>query len=277
LDDRSIRAEGKAEPGIYEITVRTRLRGITGLRLETLPVDGLAGGGPGLPPNGNFVVTEFQLKAGSDPKSLAAVPLQNPKADYTQAGFNIAQAIDAKLRDQLGWAVHPAGGVVHWATFETTEPIGNDGGTVLQFVLHQFHNAKDHRLARFRLSATTSAKPISLGLPEALRAITVTAADKRTEAQKKELLGYFSKVDAGLQAAQTAVATAKTPLPIDPGIQQRQRRLTSAEQPIRTDPVLVQLRNDVARSAEQMANKRLTMAQDLAWALINSSAFLFNH
>jgi hypothetical protein len=279
LDDRSIRVEGKADPGFYTITVKTRLRGITGVRLETLPVEGLAGGGPGLPPNGNFVVTELQVKAGSlaDPKSLSLIPLQNPKADFTQDGFNIAQAIDSKLQDQLGWAVHPAGGVVHWATFETKEPLGYDDGTVLQFVLHQYHNAKDHRLARFRLAVTTSAKPVTLGLSESLRAITVTAADTRTEAQKKELSDYFNKVDAGLRGVQAAVATAKTPLPVDPGVQQRQRRVKSAEQPVRTDPVLVQLRNDVQQSQQQLANKRLTMAQDLAWALINTPAFLFNH
>ena len=35
-----------------------------------------------------------------------------------------------------GWAVAPATGVVHWATFETSEPIGGAGGTVLTFKMH---------------------------------------------------------------------------------------------------------------------------------------------
>jgi hypothetical protein len=38
----------------------------------------------------------------------------------------------------------------------------------------------------------------------------------------------------------------------------------------------VQLRLDTAMSVRQLTDKRLTMAQDLAWALINNPAFLFN-
>ena len=43
------------------------------------------------------------------------------------------------------------------------------------------------------------------------------------------------------------------------------------------DPRLVQLRHDVEMSIQQAATRRLTAAQDIAWALINSPAFLFNH
>ena len=53
--------------------------------------------------------------------------------------------------------------------------------------------------------------------------------------------------------------------------------LAKAEEPIRLDPHLVQLREDTQMSNTQNGNKRLTAVQDLAWALINSGAFLFNH
>jgi len=42
------------------------------------------------------------------------------------------------------------------------------------------------------------------------------------------------------------------------------------------DSKLAQLRADAALSTTQLANHRLTGAQDLAWAIINNPAFLFN-
>ncbi len=277
-EDRSIRASGKAVKATYTVTVRTHLKDIRAIRLETLPVAGIKGGGPGLPPNGNFVVTEFQVRAApvSDPKKFAAVELVNPVADFSQQGFNIKQTLDGKPRDQRGWAVAPQGGTVHWATFETKKPIGHDGGTILQFVIHQYHNAADHRLARFRLSASTQAKP-GLSLPESLLAIVSTPAKQRSEAQKKELLAYYQKADPELQKRVAAVALAKQPLPTDPGLVKRRAILESAKQAVPVDRLLTRLQTDVDMSTKQLANPRLTTVQDLAWALINSPAFLFNH
>ena len=50
-----------------------------------------------------------------------------------------------------------------------------------------------------------------------------------------------------------------------------------AKQPIPVDPQLTQLRVDIDQSVRQAATRRLTVAQDIAWALLNSPAFLFNH
>ena len=54
-------------------------------------------------------------------------------------------------------------------------------------------------------------------------------------------------------------------------------KLAKTEIPLTVDPVLAVFRRDVELSRSQLQNKRLTAAQDLAWALINNPAFLFNH
>jgi len=277
LEDRSIRAVGDARQGAYTVTVNTTLRGIKGLRIEALPLEGVEGGGPGLPPNGNFVVTEFEVQAASksNPTEFRTIGLQNAKADFLQEGFDINLAADGNPGNQNAWAIANAGGTVHWATFETKEPLGFDEGTVLKFVIHQKHVAEKHLLGRFRISATSDAA-VGLSLPESLKSVTAIPADQRDDAQKNLLMNYFSKTDAALVAKQKVLAEARQPLPEDPGVTKRKETLESVSQPVPDDSQLVRLREDVQFSAQQVANTRLTAAQDLVWALINNPAFLFN-
>ena len=277
--DQSIIAAGKADQGDYTLTFRTSLKGITGFRIEAVPVPGRKGNGPGIPENGNFVVTEFEVQAApsSKPAELKKVTLQNAKADFLQAGFNIALAIDGNAGNQNAWAIANAGGVVHWATFETAQAVSFDEETLIKIVIHQNHTAKEHLLAGFRISATTSPGPIGLSLPESLRAIALTDPDQRSEDQKTTLLTWFDKSDGTLTAKQQALAAANAPLPVDPGVTKLKELIAFVSQPISEDERLLRLRNDVDFSAKQQQDKRLTMAQDITWALINNPAFLFNH
>ena len=73
-------------------------------------------------------------------------------------------------------------------------------------------------------------------MPENIAKLLATPADKRSEQQKSELTSYYRSLDAEFA------------------------RLNQA----------------VAKHANDRANARLLGAQDLAWALINSPAFLFN-
>ncbi len=279
LDDRSVKAHGKADQGVYTITVRTSLANIAAFRVEALKDSTIKGNGPGITENnGNFVVTEFEVQAApaAKPTEFTKINLQNGKADYLQAGFNVALAIDGNAKNQNAWAVSPAGGVTHWATFEAKDSVPNEGGTILKFLIHQNHSAKQHLLGRFRISVTQK-KSRGLSLSESLKAIASVKADQRNETQKTTLSEWFTKSDATLVAKKTALNVAKTPLPVDQGVTVRKERIAFISAPVPEDAQLVRLRSDVEFSTKQLQVKRLTAAQDLAWALINSPAFLFNH
>jgi WD40 repeat protein/mono/diheme cytochrome c family protein len=267
--DLSVKAEKKGK-GVVTVEVDTKLKGITGLRLEVFS---------GLAADGNFVLTELEVKARplSDPKAATAgVALQNPQASFQQENFAIGAAIDGNSASgSTGWAVSPASGITHWATFETKDPLGYEGGTRLTFVLHQNFNSNEHGIGRFRISLTTGGKP-GLSMSDELRAILATSAADRDDAQKAALAAHLAKTDKERSKKQQALDQARQPLPTDPQVKALQEKLAYVTRPVVEDVKLVRLRKDVEQSAKQATHRRLTMAQDVAWSLINSSAFLFN-
>lgn len=277
-EDRSIIASGNKDKGVYTLTFRTRLQDIAAIRLEALTDDILPSQGPGLAGNGNFVVTELQLRAApvEAPDQWLPVGLENPLADFAQDGYPVQNAIDGKTDDQGGWAVSPQGGTLHWAVFSTKYRVGFAGGTLLEVKLHQQHNAGEHRLGKFRVSVMLGSRPDKLGVAEPLRAALATASARRSAAQQKLLEDYRFRDDAKMKEKQAALAAAQQPLPEDPGVISRKESLEYASQPLPDDALLSQLEADLKVSTEQIQVRRLTAAQDLAWALLNSPAFLFN-
>ncbi len=276
--DFSVLVVEKNGKGDYVVTADTELQGITAFRLEAIADDTHPRGGPGRAPDGNFVLSEFMVSAAPKgrPAQARKVELAAASADFSQANFDVKNAIDGRPAPARGWAVSPATGTTHWATFEAKQPVGFPAGTVLTFTLKHNFNRPDYMLGRFRLSATESAAPVGVSLSGELEGILRTAAGQRNDAQKAALLKHFKSIDPGHQGKSQALAEAKKPLPIDPRLKELRDTLELASRPVPVDPRLVQLRKDVEMSVKQVENRRLTAAQDLAWALINSPAFLFN-
>jgi hypothetical protein len=102
------------------------------------------------------------------------------------------------------------------------------------------------------------------------------AVAERTDVEKGLLAEYVRQSEPEYWRLRREAAEAKVPLAQDPTQTDLQTALAKATEPIRLDPVLVQLRADSAASKQQVTNKRLTVVQDLTWALINNPAFLFN-
>jgi hypothetical protein len=66
-------------------------------------------------------------------------------------------------------------------------------------------------------------------------------------------------------------------LPEDAQVTALKTSISRLENPIPDDAALVQLRADFEQSKQQLEHLRVTAAEDITWALINSPAFLFNH
>ncbi len=239
---------------------------LTGLRLD-----------PGDKKGVKVSIDHLTLYRGQEAK-LAPVTLQNAQATFGQDNYNVKTAIDGK-RDQNnnGWAIAPNSGQNQTAYFEFKEPLGSLSGTDFALKLEQLYAGKKFGLGRFRVSVTNDDLPHNAGVPEAIFVLLQTPADQRSQAQRDALLTYRRQVDSEWIKQVKVLAEAKKPRSKDAKLTELENALAQAEKPLPPDAKLEELKRAVALSAEQLKNRRLTNAQDIAWALINNPAFLFNH
>ena len=278
--DRSIRAAGGANKGIYTVDTTPVGGPFTAVRLEALSSADLPGQGPGLPPNGNFVITEIELFAGAPdkPQEMRKLKLIKGVTDFDQPGFSAGAVIDGNATDANGgWAVFGATGVEHWAVFALETPVSLQKGEVLQWRIHQVHNAENHRLGKFRLSVGQHEGDLNLGLPESFSTFASVPRESWNPELTKEGMNYIKVSSAELKGLQANVQKESQALPEDDQVIVLTKRIERLSTPLPEDSRLLRLRADAKESESQLGNGRLTAAQDLVWALINSPAFLFNH
>ncbi|MEQ8789560.1 MAG: DUF1549 and DUF1553 domain-containing protein [Pirellulaceae bacterium] len=235
--DGAIFVSGKNGKDVYTITAKTDLPEITGVRIEALPDKRLAAGGPGRAQNGNFVLSELTVTAAPADKPDMAAKLTLQNGAADFSQTSWPVIAAVDGAAGSGWAVSPEFGKAHTAVFETKQDAARDGGAQLVFSLSQQYPDGTHTLGRFRLSVTGSPRPIRLqGQSGELAKLLAIPADKRSEQQQQQLLETYVQSDAEYQRLTKAVEAAKS----------------------------------------ERDNRRLYGVQDLAWALINNSAFLFN-
>lgn len=191
----------------YRLTVKTKLTGITGFRLDAMEHASLPAQGPGRAGNGNFVLNEVSVTAGDKPLALARAA-----ATFEQPGFSAAATLDGNTEKLNGWAVMGGTGVAQAIGFELAEPLGGGEELTLVFTLQQLHG-DNHTLGRFRLAATTMPKPVAMpqiGLPpQDVVKIIQTEPAQRDENAKKRLAAYFKSWTPALAELRTKLADAK--------------------------------------------------------------------
>jgi hypothetical protein len=194
LPDHSVRFSGhRPETDVYTISAETDLQGLTGVRLEVLADDSLPHHGPGRCDNGNLHLSEFKvfIAPKTDPEVKRPIVLKSATADFNQAGWTIAHALDGNPK--TAWGIYPEVGKSHQAVFELPEPVTIDGGVTLTFVLEQLHGG-GHLIGRPRLSVTQAANPSRMALlPEPIGQLLTVPSDKRSDRQKAELALHVLK------------------------------------------------------------------------------------
>ncbi len=276
--DRSVFVNGDETPAVYSLQT-TVPAPFNAIRFEALTRPDLAAKGPGLSDNGNFVITELELFAGTPdkPNEMRQLKLTKGLTDYDQAGFSAAAAIDGNRDDQGGWAIHGATGFEHWAVFELAETVALAPGEVLEWRIHQKHNAAKHRVGHFRLSVATKTGDLQIGLSENLQALASTLPEQWSELDLESPKAYVRETSAERKEHVARLGRENMPLPEDELVATLLKRIERLSQPVADDSLLVRMRVDVKESATQKSKSRLTAAEDITWALINSPAFLFNH
>ncbi|WP_437228690.1 DUF1549 domain-containing protein [Planctomicrobium sp. SH661] len=278
-DDLSVEASGEHGIGEYVLTSTLSLNQLANIRLEALSSDKLPQKGPGRANNGNFVVTEFVVEVWpkDHPEQKQQLKLKNAKASFSQENYNVDSAIDGVMDGSgNGWAVGPQTGKDHFATFEVETPVKIDGEMVVQIHVHQMFTDKMHALGKFRVSLTDQTGEVNQGLPASLLNLVKIAPEDRTPEQTATLLNHLNSQNEEFAKLTAALREAESPLPVDPKLTMLEEQLAEAQKPVPVDPQMARLDRAVELSELQLKNSRLTTVQDLAWALINSPAFLFN-
>ncbi len=280
--DGSVFASGAPKNVIYTVNIPVKNAAtLSGLQLEALPDERLPGYGPGLSANGNFVVSEFSaayVPAGGNAKKPMALKFKDAKTDFIQKDFDVKNSINGQAgRDVKGWAVGGNERQPNWARYQFDTPLAIDakGGTLTLTIQCQYAGG-EYPLGKFKVWATNSAEPLDAGLPADIATMLQTEPNQRNAEAKAALTSFFQSRSKDRHSLAYKLSSEKKPLPADAKLVVLEAAVKTAELPIKEDPKLVELRQNMDYSTQQAANRRLTAAQDLAWALVNSSSFLFN-
>ena len=225
LDDGSwLVSGGVAAKETYVIEATPAAGLLTALRLEALPDESLPSKSLGRAPNGNFVLSAFEVGLRTPDGQTANLPLVKAEADYDQPGWSIAKLAPAPMakgkpkrtdNTKAGWAIGgnmPENRVPRQAIF-TVAPTTIPAGAKLVLTLR--HDAvSGHSIGRFRLNISgQDAKMLSLKsdpATENARRLLAKPADQLTKADLKTLEKLFANSPEHPRAQAAAkVAAAK--------------------------------------------------------------------
>ena len=206
-ESKSLLASGRNPSNdTYTVTAHTDASRIAGFRLEVLETG--AEKLLGRHPNGSFVLTKFEVKAGAKGSDALPVALKAASADYTQEGHHITNLLAGTGK---GWAIGAGDKklrVRRSAYFALEQPLEFSGGGTLTFTLTHGSKFPEANLARFRLYATSAdAFEPPAQVPDDVR-IALLAAN-RDDKQRERLKDYFHSIAPELKEVRQPLESAR--------------------------------------------------------------------
>ncbi len=211
LPDHSILATGKnPQADTYVIEAKTKLRSITGVRLEVLPDPSLPHSGPGRDPSGNFFLSDFDVDVApaSSPQTAQTVKWGSAKADEAQEDYSVEDIVHKKPERLAGWAIEDVDSksVARQAVFVPNEPFGDRGGSVLVITLKHQMRHTSRNIGRFRISVTSAPDPEFIAtIPATVRPLLEIGVDQRSPADKEKVSAAYRDISPLLDPARKQV------------------------------------------------------------------------
>jgi len=146
-------------------TITTQLTKLGSVRIEALTDDGLVLRGPGRAGNGNFALSNIQVRVDTPAGGFGGLKIKSAKADFEQAGLPVNAAFDSD--PVSGWAIDPQFGKDHAAVFTFEQPAAIPPGFPVTVTL-TFNTNTGHGMGRPRvtLSEQVDAPLIGTAVPE---------------------------------------------------------------------------------------------------------------
>ncbi|MBL6724863.1 MAG: PSD1 domain-containing protein [Rubripirellula sp.] len=176
----------------YEFTFEALSQPVTAIRIDALTDDRIPGKGPGRgdAQRTNIILSEIECETISD-QGNRRLQLQQPSADFSQAKWDVANAIDGDPK--TGWAIAPQFGKPHWASFVLSEPLRLESGIEkLRITLKQLYGT-GRVIGKPRISFYYG-DPQLIDVEDEL--ISIAGKEKPSKPEEKKLRNAFEERDA---------------------------------------------------------------------------------
>ena len=172
-------------------------------------------------------------------------------ANFSQKDFGAANVLNNRNPQTQGWAIAPKFGEPHFLTLVPKAPVTAGAGSNLVITIEQISKYEYATIAQLRLSKSSDTRaPEFARVPLSTLAILRTDATKRTEAQRKEVLGYYLSIAPALQSERDELAGVKKQL--------------EESKPYTTVPILRELAGDKRRKTHlQRRGNFLDLGQEV--------------